>query len=244
MLIVSVIVFQVLLFAGMIFALQRVMARNVVSATKHIEDMSQDYLKKEELITKQLEDAKKEAQALVSKARQEAQDLKNKIAKDATAESESLLNEARTKSTEIIQQADKAREHLLSEIDEKVALAAIDEATELIHCTLPEKLREWIHLQWIDELIGSDFGKIERLNIPKDIKTVKITSAFKLDDGQRKKISKKVNSILGYEVAVSEEIDPKIVAGIVLDIGNLILDGSLKNKIREQAKNAKHAGSE
>lgn len=244
MLIISLVFLQVLIFAGMIFALQRIMTKNVVSATKHIEEMNQDYLKKEELVTRQLEEAKQQSQVMITNAKQEAEALKNKIVKDANTESEGLINDARAKGTEIIQQADKTRERLIQEIDEKVALAAIDVATELIHYTLPENFRKDIHSQWVKELIESGFGKVERLNIPKDIKTVKVTSAFALDNDQRKSLAKKVKSILGHDAAMKEEVDPKIVAGIVFDIGSLILDGSLKNKIREQAKNAKHAGRE
>lgn len=244
MLIISLILLQVLIFAGMIFALKQIMAKNVISATQHLEEMNQDYIKKEELITKQLEEAKKQSQAMVTKAKQEAEALKAKILKDASTEGENLLNDARTKGTEVIQQADRARERLISEINEKIASAAIDKATEIIHYTLPEKFRKDIHSQWVAELVESGFGKVERLNIPKDIKEIKVTSAFALDGDQRKALAKKVKSILGYDLDVKEEVDHKIVAGIILHVGSLILDGSLKNKIQEQAKNAKDAGSE
>jgi len=31
-------------------------------------------------------------------------------------------------------------------------------------------------------------------------------------------------------------VDPKVVAGIVITIGSLVLDGSFKNKIQEKAR--------
>jgi len=244
MLVFSLVFLQVLIFVGMIFILKRIMTKNVISATRHIEDLNQEYVKKEELVTIKLEEAKQKSEDIVAKAAQDAEAFKTKIMKEANTESENILKEARAKSGEIIQHADKTRERLIMEIDERVASGAIDKATELIHYTLPEKFRKDIHSQWIDELIENGFGKVERLNIPKDIKEIKVISAFELEEAERKALVKKVKSILGYEARMKEETDPKIVAGLVLHIGSLILDGSLKNKIQEHAKNAKHAGSE
>jgi len=241
MLIVSLIILQVLIFVGMIFILKRVMTNNVILATKHLEELGQEYAKKEETVARQIEEAKQQSEDMIQKARQEADELKSKILKDANTDSADIMKDARSRSDEIIQQADKARERLLAEIDERVANSAIDRATELIHHTLPEKFRKDIHSQWVEELVENGFGRVERLNIPKDVKEIKIISAFGLDGRQRKDLSEKIKKILGREAAVKEEIDPKIVAGLVIHIGSLILDGSLKNKVQEQAKNAKYA---
>ena len=243
MLILSLVLFQVIIFAGMITVLRRIMTGNITVATKHIEEMSQEYLKKEELVTRQLEEARQKAEEMVSRAAQEAEALKDKLVKDAGAETAAIISEARAKSVEIIQQADKTRERLIKEIDEKVAAAAVDKAAELIHSTLPENFRKDIHSQWAGELIGGGFGRIEKLNVPKDISKVRVVSAFALDDGQRKGLVKKIREILGSDAKIEEETDPRIVAGLVLYFGSLILDGSLKNKIREHAKNAKSASS-
>jgi len=117
-------------------------------------------------------------------------------------------------------------------------------ATELIQHTLPDKFKKDIHSQWVKELIDSGFTKLEHLNIPKDIKEVKVVIALPLDADQRKALSRKIKDVLGREAALKEEIDPKVVAGLVIHIGSLILDGSLRNKIQEQAKNAKYAVGE
>ncbi|MFA5147369.1 MAG: F0F1 ATP synthase subunit delta [Candidatus Omnitrophota bacterium] len=244
MLVISLIFFQVLIFVGMIFVLKRIMTQNVVLATKHLEEMNQEYVKKEELVARQLEEAKEESQSMINKARQEAETMKSKIVNDASAESEKAINEARKKSSEIISQADKTREHLILEIDDRVAKSAIDKAAELIHRTLPDKFRKGIHSQWVRDLIDNGFSSVERLNIQKDIKDVRIVSAFEIESDERRDLVKKIKSILGREAEMKEEVDPKIVAGIVIRIGNLVLDGSLKNKIQEQAKNAKHAVGE
>lgn len=241
MLIVSLIFLQVIMFAGMIFFLKRIMTNNVTLATKHLEEMNQEYAKKEEDVTRQLDEAKETYQDTITKARQEAEALRSKTVKEASAESENILKMARDKASEIVQQADKTRDRLLLDVDEKIARCAIDKATELIHHTLPEKFLKEVHSQWFADLIGSGFARVERLNIDKNAKEIRIVSAFEIDGDQRKELMKKIKGILGRDVEIAEKVDPKIVAGIVIHIGNLVLDGSLKNRIQEQAKNAKCA---
>src|SRR4030043_181210 len=98
MLIFSLIFLQVVIFVGMILILKRIMTENVVSATKHIEELNEEYLKKEELATRQLEEAKQKSENIIMKATQEAEAIKNRILKEANTESKNILNEARTKS--------------------------------------------------------------------------------------------------------------------------------------------------
>ncbi len=46
MLIVSLIVLQVLIFGGLILVLRKILTQNVVLATKHLDELNQDYTKK------------------------------------------------------------------------------------------------------------------------------------------------------------------------------------------------------
>jgi len=52
-------------------------------------------------------------------------------------------------------------------------------------------------------------------------------------------LSKKLKSLLSTDIPIKEEVDPRIVAGMVIHIGSLVLDGSLKNKIQEKARDAR-----
>lgn len=243
MLMISLIILQVLIFGALIFILRRILTQNVVSATKHLEELNQDYTKKEVEATRQLEEAGRQAQEIIAKAKEEAENLRMKIIKESNHEGDEIVKEARAKSDDIMKQADKARQLLLSEVDDRVANEAINRACELVQYSLPEKLKRDAHLQWVEELIESGFTQLERLRIPQDTQEVKIVSAFKLNEIQHKAIARKLKDALGREATLKEEVDPKIVAGIVISIGSLVLDGSLKNKIQEQAKNAKYSSS-
>lgn len=243
MLAFSLIFLQIVIFAGMIFILKKIMSTNVTMATKHIEEMSQEYLKKEEEVSRRLEEAKRTSEDMVSKAIQEADTVKTRKLNEAENESIRIIEEARTKSEEIMQLADKSRERLLGELDDRIAIAAIDKSVELIHDILPEKFVKDVHAHWVVDLMDHAFAGIEKLNIPKDLKEIRVVSAFELTPDQRGMLLKKLKDSLSYDSPVKEETDPRLVAGLVLHFGSLVLDGSLRSRIRERAKDAKHAGS-
>jgi ATP synthase F1 delta subunit len=236
MLIASLILFQILIFVALIFIFRKVMTKNVVSATRHIEELNQDYTKKEQEINRQLEETKLKSQEIINKAQEEAEKLKTQIIKEAESERDKIIGQARTQSTEIIQQADKSRQSLLQEVEERIDKEAINKACQLIQDTLPEQFKQNVHLHWVEELIEDGFSSLERLRIPQDLQEVKITSAFSLNTEQRKNLIKKLKDVFGREVNLKEEVDPKVVAGLIISMGSLVLDGSLRNKIKEKTK--------
>ena len=240
MLIVLVILLQVVIFIGLIAVFRRVLNQNVVSATQHLEELNEEYDKKELEIGKRLEEAKLKYEEAMTKAQEEAEKEKTAILKETEAEKDKILNQARTSSEEIIQQAEKSRQLLLSELDERIAKEAINKACELIQDTLPEHFKRDIHSQWIKELTESSFDRLAQLRLPEGIKEVKITSAFSLKEEERKDLFKKLKKILGRDVYLKEEIDTKVVAGIIVAIGSLVLDGRIKNKIKEKAERIRH----
>ena len=236
MMIASIIVLQVLLFAGLIYVFRRLITQDVTSATRHLEELSQEYNEKEKKINKLLDEAEAKADALITEAQAEAGKQKNQILEEAQKEREKIILEARTHSEEIIQQAERARQQLISEIEVRIAKDAAIKAGELIQNTLPEEFRKLVHSHWVEELIESGLTRPERLHIPEDAAEINITSAFALEEDQRKKILKKLKDILGRELVLKEKVDPQEVAGMVINIGSLVWDGSLKNKIREKTR--------
>ncbi len=236
MLIVSIIIFQILFFIGLIFMLRKILTQNVASATQHLEDLNRDYVKKEEEAVKVLEEAKRKAQDILGNAQEEADGYKAKTVKEAEVSRDDILKQARHQSEEMIQQADNSRQQLLLELDKRIAKEALVKAAEMINKALPQQFKEMVHKHWVDELIEDNLGHVERLHIPDELSDVKITSAFVLNDDQRKKISKKLKDLFKRDFNLREEIDSNIVAGLVVSVGSFVLDGSLRNKIQENVK--------
>jgi len=241
MLIVPLILLQVFIFTGLVFFLRKILNRNVISATAHLEQLSAEYTKKEEQIKKQLEDTQRQCEEIIANAQRDAQQKREGVLNQAQEERDKLLNEAQQKGEEIIKQADRTRQALIAEINQKIEARAFQRAAELVQQALPEQIREEIHHRWLEELISSSFQQLDRLHIPEGVLEARVISAFALTSKQRQDLKAKIKEKLGREITLKEEVDSNVIAGLIVNIGSLVLDGSLRFKIKE-VTSAQQAG--
>jgi F-type H+-transporting ATPase subunit delta len=62
---------------------------------------------------------------------------------------------------------------------------------------------------------------------------VEVVSAAELSTETEKKIAARVQEATGRRVELSRRVDPSIIGGLVLRIGDVIVDGSVKARIRQ-----------
>jgi len=134
-----------------------------------------------------------------------------------------------------MQQAERSRQALLAEINQKIDERAIQRAAQLLQGVLPLNVREEIHHHWLNDLMSSSFEQFDRLHIPEGTSEARVITAFALTPEQRKALNAKIQERLGYSVSLKEEIDSNIIAGLIVDMGSLVFDGSLRLKIQEVA---------
>lgn len=236
MLAISLILFLIIVSAALAFIFRNIMQKNVVLATKHLDELNQDYTQREDELNRKTNELNQKAQEIIAKAEAEAQGLRVQIIKEAERERDTIISGARTQGSELIQQAEKSRQALIAELEERIAKEAIKRACELIQLTLPDEFKRDVHCRWVEELMSREAAKIERLKVPSDIKEIRLSTAFSLSEQQRKKISERLKELLHRDVMLKEEVDAQLVAGLIITIGSLVLDGSLRNRVEEKAK--------
>ena len=70
---------------------------------------------------------------------------------------------------------------------------------------------------------------------------VEVTSAVALDDAIVQSIGKRVGEQTGLKVELSSRVDPEILGGLVLRVGNFILDASIVHRLEQLRKQVAHA---
>jgi F-type H+-transporting ATPase subunit delta len=70
---------------------------------------------------------------------------------------------------------------------------------------------------------------------------VTVTSAVELDKGLVKRLGKEIESQTGQRVDLNSRIDEEILGGIVLQVGNMVLDASIRNRLERLRKNVAQA---
>ena len=228
---------QLIVFTLLVVFLKMILTRNISTATAHLHELNQDYNQKVEDANKRKQEVDRSYDEMLLRAKADAEKNKVTILREAQATQDTVLKQARQQSEEIIGQANRAHEMAMKEIDSRVETRAAERACELAGEVLTNEMSEMLHKLWVKDLLKTGLEDLDRLHIPERVQEVPVVTAFALSDEQKSLIQKKLKDALGHDVRLSESVHPELIAGLQIAIGNLVIDGSLKYKIKEASRN-------
>jgi F-type H+-transporting ATPase subunit delta len=65
---------------------------------------------------------------------------------------------------------------------------------------------------------------------------VSVTSAVELDESLVKDIGSRIQDQTGQRVELSSNVDPEVLGGLVVRVGNMVLDASVRNRLEQLRK--------
>ena len=65
---------------------------------------------------------------------------------------------------------------------------------------------------------------------------VQVTSAVELDEELVKGIGRRIEDQTGRKVELSSDVDPEVLGGLVLRVGNMVLDASVRSRLEQVRK--------
>lgn len=185
-------------------------------------------------------DAEKEAARILADAHAEA----SKIVQEATDRAAGAGREAKVAAEKeasaareaIIAEAEQERNRVLGDLRGQVAALAVAATQRLIGETLDEKRQHAL----IDEFFsGSKGGKVVVLEDASfKGESAEVTSALPLSTAEQEAVKKELLSKVSAQ-AVSFRVDPAILGGLVVKVGDKVLDGSVAAKLEGLRQNLK-----
>jgi F-type H+-transporting ATPase subunit b len=170
-----------------------------------------------------------DAQAKASEIVREASERAEAVAKDIRAAAEAEAAKARE---EAVAEAEVERNRILGELRNQVAALAISAAQKLIGEALDERRQR--------DLIASFFsgikaGKVVLLEEESSLKgaAAEVTSALPLTPEEQEVLKKDILAKVGAEATVAFRVDPSILGGLVIRVGDKVLDGSVAGQLEE-----------
>jgi F-type H+-transporting ATPase subunit delta len=65
---------------------------------------------------------------------------------------------------------------------------------------------------------------------------VTVTSAVELDEGLVQGLGERIEEQTGKKVELTSKVDPDVLGGLVLQVGNMVLDASIRNRLEQLRK--------
>lgn len=251
MLIWQLVLIQVVTFVLIIFFLRWLLYGHISRALKRLQQLNRENLKKENVLKEELERAKKEAQKEIEEGKSQAEDIRKQARQGAERERENMLSQARNEAKRLINEAIGDAQRKRTEFTLEMQGKAVYLAADMIKYFFTEENQENVHLQLIDELIE----EIEKLEAEKvrpvrkildaqgdskvsnqdkaEAEEAEVIGACRLSDGQKKRLQEVLSSKLNRDIILTERIDKEIIAGLVIKLGDFVIDGSIKNKFKK-----------
>ena len=205
--------------------------------------------KRRNTIAQGLEDAR-----IAEEARTHAEDDAHKITLEAQTKATSIISDATERADKVVvdikaeaeNEISKEREATLSEVEEErarmlgdlrgqVAALAIAAAQKLVGETLDEKRQHSL----LDEFFsGVKNGKVVILEDQSFTgESAEVISALPLTSNEQETVKEEILAKMGSQSAVAFRIDPAILGGLVVRVGDKVLDGSVAGKLENMRHN-------
>jgi F-type H+-transporting ATPase subunit b len=167
-----------------------------------------------------------EAQAKAGAVIRDASDRADQVGKDIRAQADAEADKA--KSAAMLEVTEE-RNRMLSELRGQVAALAIAAAQKLVGEALDEKRQ---HALLEEFFSGVKSGKVIVLE-GKSLqgKSASVTSALPLSAAEKDSVQKDIMGKLGSDAAVSYDVNPSILGGLVIKVGDQLIDGSVAGQL-------------
>lgn len=229
---IQLIIIQAVTFAGLIFVLRMLFYRNLNSALARLRRLHEENLARENELKAELEKLNQDKERELALAKEEA----GRIVKDAKQNAEKLsldINEqAKEQAKKTFEQSKSRIVGLENELADRYKEMAVDLSVEMLEAAFTAQGRQGLQQELLKELIEEIKG-VDKGRFTVKTRHVKMTSACALDAASLGRLKEIISDKIGTAAEIEEAVDPKIIAGVIIEIGAFIIDASLRNKLRK-----------
>lgn len=181
------------------------------------------------------ENAEQEAEKILSGAQARASEIVREATERAEQQGREIVAEAEEqaveKRQEALQEAEREKERQLADLRGQVASLAMAAAQKLIGDSLDQQRQRALIDQFFS---GVKDGKVTVLEGERFRgASAEVTSALPLTDEEKESVKEDILAKLGEPATVTYRVDPSILGGLVIQVGDQVLDGSVAGRLEE-----------
>jgi F0F1-type ATP synthase membrane subunit b/b' len=228
-------VFLTIFVSGVIiFALHRTFVTQIEGAKQRLERDAEAARAREAELNRKIRQADEELTHRRKELETLFQNMKADLEAEVNKQKEAILNKARSDAEDIITKAQNKAVDVRRDVEQHMEMRIIDFAVKVLERVLSQKARAALEKDLMDDFIAQ-LKDIDMSKISLEIKSADVVTSQPIGDADLKRISEIVKVKIGREIVIHGRTDGEHVSGVVIQFGSLLLDGSLKNAIKESA---------
>jgi F-type H+-transporting ATPase subunit b len=230
--ILQLVLIQIATFIVIFVALRLLFGSQLKVALDRLQELQQESLEKEEILNKEIERARSQAQSEIARSKEEARLIVENAKKAAERAGQDGVEQAQVQVRKVLNDATQQAQQITASVTAEAAAKAVALAEELVTRIFTQRGWAAVHAELTREFLD-EFAKVDKERLGAPAAKVEIITAGPLDASVRGKLDELLREKLGRGIAVEEKNDPALVMGVVLQMGGLVVDGSLRNKLRK-----------
>jgi F0F1-type ATP synthase membrane subunit b/b' len=238
MLIIGFVVAQILILGVVITLLRRLIFSDTNSAINRLTKLDNMNREKEKLLARKLEQAQKQIDEQKQVIQDEEQRIKAEARRAANQLHEDIIRKAKEEGDDIIRKAQATKEQIRTDAMVEAEGKMIEICSEILNKTLSSVVQAQMNDKLVEEFI-SELEKADLSKINSDVNEIEIISSLPVSVGDQEKIKKTLQTKLNRQVRLYSNEDPKLLGGILMKIGTMVVDGSLAERVHEAAAQMK-----
>jgi len=183
--------------------------------------------------------AEQEAQKIIADANTKA----NEVVREATERAEVAGREVRAEMDNEVAKAREAalaetaieRDRMLADMRGQIAALAMAASQKLIGESLDEKRQHALINEFFSGIKSGKVTVLEGQSLTGA--SAEVTSAVPLTDAEQETIKKDVLAQVGEQATITFKVNPSILGGLVLQVGDKVLDNSVAGQLEDLRQN-------
>lgn len=173
---------------------------------------------------KVIDQAQEESNRIISEGSERAEQAALEIRQEAEQDAEQTRQAA-------IAEAEHIKDQALGELRGQVAVLAIAAAHKIVGEALDEKKQHQIINEFFSGVRGGEVIALEGEAVSGA--SAEVTSALPLTEAEQETVRTDIIEQLGPGAAISFRVDPSILGGVVIRVGDKVIDGSVSGRLTE-----------
>jgi len=233
-----IIVIHVVVLAALVGLLRLIIVGHARRATARVKQVEDEVRKKEEDIKREIEDHEKDFSEKKAESERQIQSQRDEAKREASRLKEQSIAEAKKESAKIIEQAHKNEQKLRDQIARQMEEKTVEYGGRVFKLVFSDLMTGDLNKQFINELIDA-LDEIEKGSITVDSTEAEIIASHPLDQAQKQRLETILREKFNEKATIRETTDEALLAGLILKMGSLEIDGSLRNRYQEAVSEVK-----
>lgn len=224
--------------ALIVFVIKKMLLSDTMKAVGTIKQVEAEVRKKEETIRMEIDVHEKDFAKKKREAEIELEAKRKTSEKELNEMKESIVTNAKKEGEKIMAQAKKNEEKFRQQLAQDMEGKAVDYAGRIFQMVVSEQVTPEVNKKLIGELLDA-LSEVDAGTITIDGGASEFKSSHPMDEEQKRRLEGLLKEKFDADIKVEETVDPTILGGLILKLGSLEIDGSLRNRYQEAVSEVK-----